>query len=158
MKMTTLFSTLALTAALVVPTQRAEAGSNERAFVAGVVGGALLHHAATSHYRPRVTTTRVTYSSRAPRYREHRRSTYVTSARSNSYVTERVHVSRPSGHYVTRHEKVWVPGYREKTRLSCGTWVVRNHPGHYEVRPRRVYVESSRTRHRPRHRRVVYTR
>lgn len=163
---TILFSTMALALALGVPTRRAEAGSEERAFVAGVVGGALLHHAATRS--PSRSHTRIVHTTHAPRRQVSRRAhvtrgpvvshdTYVTSARTSSHVTKRVRTTRSYGRRAPRHEKVWVPGYREKYQRSCGTWVVRKVPGHYEVRPRRVYVESNSYRRRAPRRRV-YTR
>jgi hypothetical protein len=146
--------TLALLAAGVP--RRAEAGDNERAFVAGVIGGAALHHAVTRSH-PRVTTRYVPGSSYGSTT-GYPRASYVHSARSNSYLNERVEVSISPGYHQTRHVKVWVPGYRQKYRKPCGTWVVRQVPGYYEVRPERVRVESQPYRHRRSTRRVLYTR
>ena len=152
---TTLLCTLTLALLASGAPRRAEAGDKERAFVAGVIGGAILQQA-VSHHQPRVTTRYVTGNTSCSN--TYRRASYVSSARSNSYLNERVVVSRPSGYYQTRHVKVWVPGYRQKYRKPCGTWVIRQVPGHYEYRRQKVWVEGQPYRHRRATRRVVYTR
>jgi len=152
---TTLICTLTLALLASGAPRRAEAGDKERAFVAGVIGGAVLRHAISGSH-PRVTTRHI--STRSDCSTTYRRASHLNSARSISYLNERVHVVEPSGYYETRHVKVWVPGYREKFRQSRGTWVIRDVPGRYEVRRQKVWVENRPYRHRRSTRRVVYTR
>lgn len=153
---TTVLCTLTLALVAATAPRRAAAGDKERAFVAGVIGGALLHRAASSHGTSRVHTRYITSRSSCGGYG----SVYSGGTRHvrRRYPARTVRVKRPSGHYETRHVKVWVPGYREKVRQPCGTWVIRNVPGHYEVRRQKVWVESAPYRHRTSRRRVVYTR
>lgn|GEM_PF-5666927 len=145
--------------------RHAYAGSSERAFVAGAIGGAVVTHAFNrprfgvgySHCRPVhvPVTCAPTYVVRRPTYvrtsyGSSSRGTYVTSARSNSYLNETVVES--GGYYKVVRERVWIPAYREKVQTAGGAWIVRYIPGRYDFQTRRVWVpKSGRSR-------VVYVR
>jgi len=145
--------------------RNAYAGSTERAFVAGAIGGAVVTHAfnrprfGASYSRCRPVHVPVTcgptYVVRSPTYVRtsygtSTRGSYVTSARSNSYLNETVVDN--GGYYKVVREKVWVPAYKEKVRTASGVWIVRHVPGRYDFQTRRVWVpRSSRSR-------VVYVR
>ena len=143
---------------------KVHAGSSERAFVAGVVTGAVVTN---TFDRPRFgvgyTSCRPvhvpvhcgpTYVVRRPTYVRtsygSTRGTYVTSAQSNSYLNEQVVES--GGYYKVVREKVWVPGYQERRQTVGGTWIIRNVPGRYDFQTRRVWVPRSS------YSRVVYVR
>ena len=64
----------------------------------------------------------------------HRRVTYRPTYRSSSCD------SRPRGHWETVCRKVWVEGYWEIERQSCGRSVRRWHPGYHKTVSERVWV------------------
>lgn len=134
--------------------REAEAGSSERAFVAGVIGGAVL--ASAVHDTNYTVRTNAVFGNAGSCYSGNRVVTRTThySRPARNYTS----VSTRGGYYEVRREKVWVPGYREKVRASCGRWIVRDVPGYYEYQKRRVWVPERRVVHRPSHSRVVYVR
>jgi hypothetical protein len=163
MKNPMLITILAALTVFSVP-QRSQAGDKERAFVAGMIGGAVLTSAVRSdHHRSTYISSRnVSYTAPSCNSRIVIRepSSNYTRYPSRYVRHERVYESEPSGHYEIRQRKVWVPGYQQKYRDSCGRWVVRQVSGYYEIRNERVWVED-RTyvrRSAPSRTRIVYVR
>ncbi|MFT5122450.1 MAG: hypothetical protein ACI9TH_004866 [Kiritimatiellia bacterium] len=107
-------SIITLTLGLGVCAPQAQAGDEGWAAFGGLLGGAVLTHAA--------------YQSHG----HHAAPSHGSSHRESS------------GHFEYREERVWVPGHYDYERDACGHKVRVFHPGHYKSETVKVWIPHRR--------------